>query len=81
MGKGNTFVILNFILFLISASVSHSSTGSSGEGPPKVTLVYFLGGCTYSEIAALRFLAQQENGMLLVFYLNVKPFLVSELTE
>lgn len=31
-------------------------------GPQRVTLVYFLGGCTYSEISALRFLAQQENG-------------------
>lgn len=31
------------------------------DGPPKVTLVYFIGGCTHAEISALRFLAQQEN--------------------
>ncbi|XP_078360973.1 vacuolar protein sorting-associated protein 33A-like isoform X2 [Oculina patagonica] len=39
------------------------STGgeSSVDGPPKVTLVYFIGGCTHAEISALRFLAQQEN--------------------
>lgn len=35
--------------------------GSGGDGPSKVTLVYFLGGCTYAEVSALRFLAQQEN--------------------
>ena len=35
---------------------------NSADGPQKATLVYFLGGCTYSEISALRFLAQQENG-------------------
>ncbi|OZJ04384.1 hypothetical protein BZG36_02405 [Bifiguratus adelaidae] len=28
----------------------------------KTTLVFFLGGCTYTEVAAIRFLAQQEEG-------------------
>jgi len=39
------------------------STGSesSMEGPSKVTLVYFIGGCTHAEISSLRFLARQEN--------------------
>ncbi|XP_066018238.1 vacuolar protein sorting-associated protein 33A isoform X2 [Pocillopora verrucosa] len=39
------------------------STGvdSSMDGPPKVTLVFFIGGCTHAEISALRFLTQQEN--------------------
>ncbi|XP_076434715.1 vacuolar protein sorting-associated protein 33A-like [Babylonia areolata] len=37
-----------------------SSQSSSGE--PKLTLVYFLGGVTFAEIAALRFLAQQDDG-------------------
>ena len=37
-----------------------SSQSSSGE--QKLTLVYFLGGVTYAEIAALRFLAQQDDG-------------------
>ena len=42
-----------------------SLTGSSesGDGPQKLTLVYFLGGCTYAEVAALRFLSLQDNGM------------------
>ena len=31
------------------------------DGPSKVTLVYFIGGCTHAEISALRFLARQEN--------------------
>jgi len=29
---------------------------------PRVTLVFFLGGCTYTEVAAIRFLAQQDEG-------------------
>ncbi|CAI2165487.1 1983_t:CDS:10 [Funneliformis geosporum] len=29
---------------------------------PRVTLIFFLGGCTYTEIAAIRFMAQQEEG-------------------
>ncbi|CAG8761276.1 23385_t:CDS:10, partial [Gigaspora margarita] len=29
---------------------------------PRVTLVFFLGGCTYTEISAIRFLAQQDEG-------------------
>ncbi|CAG8793216.1 8957_t:CDS:2, partial [Racocetra persica] len=28
---------------------------------PRVTLVFFLGGCTYTEISAIRFLAQQDD--------------------
>lgn len=28
---------------------------------PRVILVFIVGGCTYAEIAALRFLAQQED--------------------
>ncbi|XP_054710394.1 vacuolar protein sorting-associated protein 33A-like [Uloborus diversus] len=43
---------------------SSSSLQSSGGGDePRVTLVFFLGGCTYAEIAALRFLSQQEAAL------------------
>lgn len=38
-----------------------TSTDSSMEGPSKVTLIYFIGGCTHAEISALRFLARQDN--------------------
>lgn len=31
------------------------------QGEGKVTLVYFLGGVTYAEIAALRFLQQEDH--------------------
>ena len=33
-------------------------------GSQKVTLMFFLGGVTYAEIAALRFLSQQEDSKL-----------------
>jgi len=49
---------------------------SSADGPPRVTLVYFLGGCTYAEISALRFLAQQENGMILQMFLLLQILLL-----
>lgn len=38
----------------LSSEMSHSDV-------PKVILVFFGGGCTYAEISALRFLAQQEE--------------------
>lgn len=37
-----------------SSEISQSDT-------PKVILVFFLGGCTFAEISALRFLSQQED--------------------
>lgn len=37
--------------------------GPQGVHQPRTTLVFFLGGCTYTEVAALRFLGQQEEGM------------------
>lgn len=48
---------------------SGPSTGSesSMEGPSKVTLVYFIGGCTHAEISSLRFLARQENSKYFQF--------------
>ena len=46
---------------LLKKSQGGQGVGSVGDGPSKVTLVYFLGGCTYAEVSALRFLAQQEN--------------------
>lgn len=41
---------------------SGSSVHSSGESDQKVTLVFFLGGVTFAEISALRFLSQMEDG-------------------
>jgi len=40
-----------------SGGSSHSSIGEQ-----KVTLVFFLGGVTFAEVSALRFLAQLEDG-------------------
>ncbi|XP_071447108.1 vacuolar protein sorting-associated protein 33A-like isoform X2 [Hetaerina americana] len=39
---------------------SSGNLSSQGENP-KVILVFFLGGCTFAEISALRFLSQQED--------------------
>ena len=36
-------------------------SGSATTDKHQVVLVYFLGGCTYAEISALRFLSQKED--------------------
>lgn len=42
-------------------SYNANTTISVGRRPPKFTVVVFIGGCTYAEISALRFLAQQDD--------------------
>lgn len=43
------------------------SGGASGPGPnPKTTLVFFVGGITYAEVAALRFVAERCGRKLLI---------------
>ncbi|XP_011311301.1 vacuolar protein sorting-associated protein 33A [Fopius arisanus] len=39
---------------------SFTSEDSTAE-PPRLVLVFFIGGCTYAEVSALRFLSQQED--------------------
>ncbi|KAK0073869.1 hypothetical protein PV325_009092 [Microctonus aethiopoides] len=39
---------------------SMTSEDSSSD-PPRLILIFFIGGCTYAEISALRFLSQQED--------------------
>ena len=48
---------------------SISSEDSTTE-PPKLVLVFYIGGCTYAEISALRFLSQQEDckSNIIVFF-------------
>ncbi|XP_025089148.1 vacuolar protein sorting-associated protein 33A-like isoform X2 [Pomacea canaliculata] len=41
---------------------SSVSSSQSSTGDQRLTLVFFLGGVTYAEIAALRFLAQMDDG-------------------
>ncbi len=45
---------------------SRNSIHSSIE-ETKVTLVFFLGGCTYAEISALRFLSKRDDCELSVY--------------
>ena len=35
---------------------------------PTTTVVFFLGGCTYTEIAALRWVGRQNKGACLVHF-------------
>jgi hypothetical protein len=34
----------------------------NGQNDRKVTVVFFLGGCTFTEISALRFIGRREEG-------------------
>ncbi|KAF3422755.1 hypothetical protein E2986_05865 [Frieseomelitta varia] len=47
----------------ISSSGKRNSITSedSNSEPPKLIMVFFIGGCTFAEISALRFLSQQED--------------------
>jgi hypothetical protein len=40
------------------------SSQSSQNDTPRVVLVFFLGGCTFAEVSALRFLSQQEDSLV-----------------
>lgn len=52
-----------------NTSYNSASTGrrnsiiseDSNSYPPKLVLVFFIGGCTFAEISALRFLSQQDD--------------------
>ena len=46
-------------IFLTGSSIGSINSTTAEQ---KITLVFFLGGITYAEIAALRFLAQQDDG-------------------
>jgi len=39
----------------------HQPVGTVSSGDPKRCLVLFIGGCTFAEVSALRFLSQQED--------------------
>ena len=56
--SNNVNCIFSFLPIITGPS---TSSESSMDGPSKVTLVFFVGGCTHAEISALRFLARQEN--------------------
>lgn len=44
----------------------------NGAGEKKTVLVVFLGGITFTEIAALRFIAKQEEGMFVKWTIRVQ---------
>jgi hypothetical protein len=63
-GRGrrrSSYLHLSAFLFEMEMAYSHFSGALTPEQPP-VTLVCFLGGCTYTEIAALRFISQKQKG-------------------
>lgn len=52
-------IIFYFLYLYYFCLTPHPPTGQQGEN--RTTLVFFLGGVTYAEIAALRFLSQMED--------------------
>lgn len=57
---GPTVSSLPYNTSLLVKRNSITSEDSSSE-PPKLIMVFFIGGCTFAEISALRFLSQQED--------------------
>lgn len=45
-----------------NSDLSSSLSSSSASASNKVILVFFIGGCSYAEISAIRFLAKQQEG-------------------
>lgn len=64
-------------IFTCAQSVStreRSQSEPAHASPAKVVLVFFIGGCTYSEINALRFLSDRTNRQYIVATTNlIKP--------
>ncbi|KAG5343919.1 VP33A protein, partial [Acromyrmex charruanus] len=58
--SGPTVSSIPYSVLLSTRRNSITSEDSSSE-PPKLILVFFIGGCTFAEISALRFLSQQEE--------------------
>ncbi|XP_065364257.1 vacuolar protein sorting-associated protein 33A [Calliphora vicina] len=59
---------------LVGIGGRHSSTPSEGSmlNVPRVVLVFIVGGCTFAEIAALRFLAQEEDNNVEILIATTK---------
>ena len=51
----------SYFFFSLSLSLSLSSERSMVD-KHRTVLVFFIGGCTFAEIASLRFLSQREDG-------------------
>lgn len=58
---GPTFEDFQTKLIGIDGRHLMASTESTLLNTPRMIMVFFIGGCTYAEIAALRFLARQED--------------------
>ena len=56
-------IALDLLLSVLVSGIAGGSGTSthSDVATQKVTLIFFLGGVTYAEIAALRFLSQQDD--------------------
>jgi vacuolar protein sorting-associated protein 33A len=60
MSRGTFFCVIN----LCNAYI----LSGSSRGKTTTTVVFFLGGCTYTEIAALRWVSRQNQGTLVVLF-------------
>ena len=60
-------IILNKLFaFLIFYAGKAGGTSQQVSASARIVMVYFLGGCTFSEIAALRFLAKHRGWDLFI---------------
>jgi hypothetical protein len=57
---------------LTASNQQHAEGGQS-----KTVIVVFIGGCTYTEISALRFLSQQSGGWFFATFLRLHIVLIS----
>ena len=56
-----TFIPCDSLCFLTLGAADIGSGRSVGEGVKRPVLVFFIGGVTYAEISALRFLSSKDE--------------------
>jgi hypothetical protein len=61
-GRSESFYLTSEFRALLLTKSCVVPPGLPLQDQPPVTLVCFLGGCTYTEIAALRFISKQQKG-------------------
>ena len=58
---GTTLRSWFFAFGIVPVIIANDRAGASTPAKQRVSLVYFVGGCTLAEVSALRFLGQQEG--------------------
>ena len=71
------FYLYRFMSYLGHSASSINSSQSIQSVDQKMTLVFFIGGCTYAEVSAFRYLSESHEGLKTCFYRLIFEFLLN----